>query len=58
MMTLHELEEIIIPDYSALASITKEEKLRVGRLAVKKVVDERKYFNDNSRLWYFSNRRN
>lgn len=39
MMTLHELEEIIIPDYSALASITKEEKLRIGRLAVKKVVE-------------------
>jgi len=26
--------------------------------AVKKVVDARKYFDDYSRLWYFSNRRN
>ena len=39
MMTLHELEEIIIPDYSALASITKEEKIKAGELAVRKIVN-------------------
>ncbi len=38
MMTLHELEEIIIPDYSALATVTKEEKIEAGRKAVKKIV--------------------
>lgn len=38
MMTLHELEETIIPDYSTLANITKEEKLEAGKKAVRKVV--------------------
>lgn len=38
MMTLHELEETIIPDYSALSNITKEEKLEAGKKAVRKVV--------------------
>lgn len=38
MMTLHELEETIIPDYSALANITKEEKLEAGKKAVRRVV--------------------
>lgn len=38
MLTLHELEEIIIPDYSVLATITKEEKLEMGHKAVKKIV--------------------
>ena len=35
-----------------------DEGYGLNKDAVKKVVDERKYFNDNSRLWYFSNRRN
>lgn len=39
MLVIHELEEIIIPDFSALATITREEKKAMGRKAVKKIVD-------------------
>lgn len=39
MLTVHELEEIIIPDYSALATITREEKREMGHKAVKKIVN-------------------
>lgn len=39
MLVIHELEEIIIPDYSALATISREEKKEMGRKAVKKIVD-------------------
>ena len=39
MLTIHELEEIIIPDYSALATITKEEKKEMGHKAVRKILD-------------------
>ena len=39
MLTIHELEEIIIPDYSALATITKEEKKEMGHKAVHKILD-------------------
>ena len=35
-----------------------DEGYGLNKDAVKKVVDARKHFNDNSRLWYFSNRRN
>lgn len=35
-----------------------DEGYGLNKDAVKKVVDARKYFNDNSRLWHFSNRRN
>ncbi len=38
MLTIHELEEIIIPDYSALATITKEEKREMGHKAVRKIL--------------------
>lgn len=39
MLIIHELEEIIIPDYTVLANITKEEKLEMGKKAVRKVLD-------------------
>ena len=39
MLVVHELEEIIIPDYSALASVTKEDKKKMGHKAVKKILD-------------------
>lgn len=39
MLIIHELEEIIIPDYSALATISREEKREMGKKAVKKVLD-------------------
>lgn len=38
-LTLHELEEIIIPDYSYLSKVTKEEKILSGNAAVKNVVE-------------------
>lgn len=37
MLIIHELEEIIVPDYWAVE--TKEEKLEMGKKAVKKVLD-------------------
>lgn len=39
MLVVHELEEIIIPDYSALASVNKEDKKKMGHKAVKKILD-------------------
>ncbi|MDE5630609.1 MAG: HD domain-containing protein, partial [Bacilli bacterium] len=39
ILVIHELEEIIIPDYSALATITREEKKKMGHKAVEKVLD-------------------
>lgn len=39
MLTLHELEEIIIGDLSALSKVTKEEKLEMGKKAVKKITN-------------------
>ena len=34
MLTLHELEEILMPDYSARSNITKKEKIRKGKECV------------------------
>ncbi len=39
MLTLHELEEIIIPDYTSISHITREEKLEQGRRAVHQVTE-------------------
>lgn len=39
MLVIHELEETIIPDYSALSTITKEEKKEMGHKAVAKILD-------------------
>lgn len=39
MLTLHELEEIIIGDLSFLSKVTKEEKIIMGKKAVKKITD-------------------
>lgn len=38
MLTLHELEEILMPDYTLRSGITPEEKIRQGKEAVKEVV--------------------
>lgn len=38
MLTLHELEEIIIPDYTPRSGITQEEKRKQGKEAVKQVL--------------------
>ena len=38
MLTLHELEEILMPDYTLRSNITKEEKIQKGRICVHKVV--------------------
>lgn len=37
MLTFHELEEIIIPDYTVRSDITLEEKKRIGSICVNKV---------------------
>ena len=37
MLTLHELEEILIPDYTIRSSITPEQKIEEGRQAVHQV---------------------
>ena len=37
MLTLHELEEIKIGDLSALSKVSKEEKIKMGQKAVKKI---------------------
>lgn len=37
MLTFHELEEIIIPDYTVRSDITLEEKKRIGAISVNKV---------------------
>ena len=37
MLTFHELEEIIIPDYTVRSNITLEEKKRIGAISVNKV---------------------
>lgn len=39
MLVVHELEEIIIPDYSALSTITREEKKEMGHKAVKRILN-------------------
>lgn len=39
MLTLHELEEIIIGDLSFLSKASKEEKIIMGKKAVKKITD-------------------
>lgn len=38
MLTLHELEEILMPDYTLRSGITPEEKIRQGKESVKEVV--------------------
>ena len=38
MLTLHETEEILMPDYTLRSNITKEEKLSLGKKYVKEVV--------------------
>lgn len=40
MLVLHELEEIIIGDLTPYDNVTKEEKLRLGKEAVKKVLKD------------------
>lgn len=37
MLTFHELEEIIIPDYTVRSDITSEEKNKIGAISVNKV---------------------
>jgi len=39
MLILHELEEIIIPDYTINSGVSKEQKLEEGRRAVHKVTE-------------------
>lgn len=39
MLTLHELEEIIIGDLSAISKVTKEEKIMMGKKAVIKITN-------------------
>lgn len=39
MLTLHELEEILMPDYTVRSNITIEQKLDKGRESVKKVIN-------------------
>lgn len=37
MLTFHELEEIIIPDYTVRSDITSEEKNKIGAISVNKI---------------------
>ncbi len=39
MLTLHELEEILMPDYTIRSGITREEKIVRGKKSVKQVVN-------------------
>lgn len=39
MLTLHELEEILMPDYTVRSNITTDQKLDKGRESVKKVIN-------------------
>jgi len=40
MLALHELEEILMPDYSARANITRDEKIKQGKESVHKVTKD------------------
>lgn len=39
MLTIHELEEIIIGDFTPLDNISSEEKIKMGKKAVKKITE-------------------
>lgn len=39
MLTLHELEEILIPDYTIRSSITSEQKIKEGKKSVHKITE-------------------
>lgn len=39
MLTLHELEEILIPDYTIRSGITAEQKIKEGKKAVHKITE-------------------
>lgn len=58
MLTLHELEEILIPDYTIRSNITKEQKMEEGKLAVHKVTQGLFKQNEIEKLLEEFNKRN